>query len=63
MEETRTSLLQTLEDNCLTLEDLVHDSVVPACCSGGCMVEPDGHCSHGHPSALEAALMGEEGGF
>ena len=61
--EERTSLLQTLEDNSLTLEDLVRDSIVPACCSGGCMVEPDGVCSHGHPSALEAALMGEEGGF
>ena len=63
MEETRTSLIQALEDNGLTLEDVVYDSVVPACCSGGCMVEPDGHCSHGYPSVVEAALAGEEGGF
>ena len=28
------------------------DSVVPACCSQGCMVEPDGKCEHGHPSIL-----------
>jgi hypothetical protein len=28
------------------------DSVVPACCSDGCEVEPDGHCEHGHESVL-----------
>lgn len=28
------------------------DSVVDACCSQGCQVEPDGHCMHGHPSVL-----------
>ena len=28
------------------------DSVVPACCSDGCEVEPDGRCPHGHPSVL-----------
>lgn len=30
------------------------DSVVPACCSEGCEVEPDGRCEHGCPSALLA---------
>jgi len=25
---------------------------VPACCSEGCMVEPDGECPHGNPSIL-----------
>jgi len=28
------------------------DSIVPACCSQGCQVEPDGYCEHGHPSVL-----------
>lgn len=31
------------------------DSIVPACCSQGCEVEPDGRCEHGCPSALIAA--------
>ena len=36
-----------------SLEELVLDSsVVPACCSEGCSVEPDGHCQHGFPSVL-----------
>lgn len=30
------------------------DSVVPACCSEGCRVEPDGRCEHGNPSVLLA---------
>lgn len=29
-----------------------YDSIVPACCEHGCEVEPDGTCSHGHPSIL-----------
>ena len=33
------------------------DSIVPACCSEGCEVEPDGRCEHGHPSVLLAAGM------
>mgnify|MGYP005855223329 CR=1 FL=1 len=28
------------------------ESVVPACCSHGCFVEPDGTCEHGNPSFL-----------
>lgn len=35
-------------------EHLVMDSVCPALCSDGCEVEPDGRCSHGHPSVLIA---------
>jgi hypothetical protein len=34
--------------------DSVMDSVVPACCKHGCMVEPDGYCEHGNPSMLIA---------
>jgi hypothetical protein len=30
------------------------DSVVPACCTEGCEVEPDGTCEHGCPSPLMA---------
>jgi hypothetical protein len=30
------------------------DSVVPACCTEGCEVEPDGTCEHGCPSPLIA---------
>lgn len=35
-----------------TIESVVYASVVPACCSSGCQVEPDGKCQHGHPSVL-----------
>ena len=38
------------------LEEWAHDSVVPALCSSGCMVEPDGTCQHGHPSVIMAVL-------
>lgn len=40
-----------------TLEfiETLDDSIVPACCSEGCDVEPDGKCEHGCPSALLAA--------
>ena len=34
------------------IEDYAFESVVPACCSESCEVEPDGHCSHGHKSIL-----------
>jgi hypothetical protein len=39
-----------------TVREMVYSyafsSIVPACCDNGCMVEPDGKCSHGHPSIL-----------
>ena len=35
-------------------EDVLGDSVMPACCSEGCEVEPDGECEHGFPSVLLA---------
>ena len=28
------------------------DSIVPACCTHGCDVEPDGTCPHNQPSIL-----------
>jgi len=34
------------------IESCCFDSIVPACCSEGCEVEPDGVCSHGHHSIL-----------
>lgn len=30
------------------------DSIVPACCSDGCEVEPDGCCEHGCPAVTIA---------
>jgi len=33
---------------------LLMDSVVPACCSDGCQVEPDGECAHGCPAVTHA---------
>jgi hypothetical protein len=39
------------------LQEECDDSVVPACCSEGCEVEPDGHCEHGFPSVLLALGM------
>lgn len=32
--------------------EVADDATVPACCSEGCMVEPDGTCPHGHDSVL-----------
>ena len=35
------------------VEELMDDPAsVPACCSEGCMVEPDGVCPHGFKSVL-----------
>ena len=36
----------------LTIEDCLLESIVPACCTSDCWVEPDGYCEHGHPSVL-----------
>lgn len=33
---------------------MVTDSICPACCDEGCVVEPDGRCEHGCPSILLA---------
>lgn len=33
------------------------EAVIPALCSDGCEVEPDGYCEHGHPSVLIAAKL------
>jgi hypothetical protein len=54
---TKISLMEVAEeygynDIMEMLTDYSFDSVVPACCSEGCEVEPDGHCSHGNPSIL-----------
>lgn len=35
-----------------TLMEVAFSSIVPACCSEGCQVEPDGQCEHGHESVL-----------
>lgn len=40
----------------LTLDEC-SDVTVPACCSAGCEVEPDGHCEHGCCSVLLAYGM------
>jgi hypothetical protein len=34
------------------IEEYRYESVVPACCSHGCFVEPDGTCEHGNQSFL-----------
>lgn len=45
-------------DNPDSIEEMVFASVVPACCSSGCEVEPDGKCQHGHNSVLiELGIM------
>ncbi len=35
-------------------EKALNDEIVPACCSEGCEVEPDGMCEHKCPSVLLA---------
>lgn len=44
---------QAMAEAGLELDDLT-DSIVPACCSEGCEVEPDGRCEHGCPSVMLA---------
>lgn len=34
------------------LDEYMFESVVPACCEYGCMVEQDGRCQHGNVSIL-----------
>lgn len=56
-ETTLISLEQALSMHGYTdddLQDLMFDSIVPACCRFGCEVEPDGICSHGNESVLLA---------
>lgn len=50
------TLEQFMEDNCYDdMTELINevgldDSILPALCSEGCEVEPDGVCPHGGPS-------------
>ena len=44
---------KALRDSGFTLDECA-DGTCPACCSEGCIVEPDGHCEHGNPSVLLA---------
>ena len=37
-----------------SIMEIAFSSIVPACCSEGCEVEPDGHCEHGYESVLLA---------
>lgn len=54
----RISLKQWMEDQGYEsiddASDVLMDSVMPALCTEGCDVEPDGRCSHGCPSPLLA---------
>lgn len=56
MNETRISIEEVADNEGYSVEELLEeyggDSVVPACCSEGCQVEPDGRCEHGNPSIL-----------
>jgi hypothetical protein len=45
---------EALENEGVQLMEIAFSSIVPACCSEGCQVEPDGHCQHGHESVLLA---------
>ena len=56
-EPHRIKAKQALEESGKTLEDCALESVIPACCSDGCEVEPDGTCPHGFPSVLLAYGM------
>lgn len=46
---------ETFADVMDLLNEYADEGVVPACCSSGCVTEPDGHCEHGHPSIFLAA--------
>jgi hypothetical protein len=45
-------------DNVELLAAYMDEGAIPACCSEGCMVEPDGICPHGFKSIfLEAGII------
>jgi hypothetical protein len=48
----RISAREAMENAGMELSDCMDES--PACCSEGCMVEPDGRCEHGCPAVLIA---------
>lgn len=52
MEDTSITVREALEMHGVSLSEIVWESIVPACCSEGCEVEPDGECEHGNPSVL-----------
>lgn len=52
MEDTYITPEEALDNAGLEFDDVAFESIVPACCSHGCDVEPDGHCEHGNPSVL-----------
>ena len=56
--EYRISMRQTAQNYGMTVDEMLEEfgteSVVPALCSEGCEVEPDGRCEHGCPSLLVA---------
>jgi hypothetical protein len=49
--------MDTAEERYAALEEFISDGIVPALCTEGCDVEPDGRCSHGCPSILLALGM------
>ena len=52
----RITARQAMRDSGMSLGECM-DGVCPACCSEGCMTEPDGTCEHGFPSVLLACGM------
>lgn len=48
----RITVKKAIAEDGRELEEIAMDSVVPAVCSEGCQVEPDGECPHGFPSVL-----------
>lgn len=57
----RISATEALENEGFTPDTLeqftrnaLWEATAPACCTEGCVVEPDGACSHGCPSILIA---------
>jgi hypothetical protein len=55
--EYRIKVAEAIREDGREFEEIALDSVVPACCSEGCQVEPDGRCEHGCPSVLLAMGM------
>ncbi len=54
MNPYRISIKDVADNEGVTVQELIeifaNDSVMPALCSDGCQVEPDGRCEHGCPS-------------
>lgn len=50
--QPRLKIHEALKMHRLSLDDVMDEKVVPACCAKGCTTQREGYCAHGFPSVL-----------